>query len=276
MTELWRLSGAGNDFLAVVPPGEPPTETLVRRWCRRGVSLGADGVLHLEPGDPVSLRYWNADGTPADLCLNGTRCAAQLLFHLGWREESAEIRTGAGTLRARRAGPSEVALEVPILPERPRPVEIDLGDGAIRGWFLEVGVPHLVVPWEGDLTGCPVARLGPPLRSHPAVGPSGANVDFVHLVGRRDFEIRSYERGVESETLACGTGVLAAAAVGLHREELELPTTARTRGGFDLEISGETDGGAIRHWSLRGDARVLARIEVRDEAVDQPARPDTV
>lgn len=266
MSELWRLSGAGNDFLAVVPPAEPPEEAQVRRWCRRGISLGADGVLYLEPGDPIVLRYWNADGTAADLCLNGTRCAAQLAFHLGWNEDSVDLQTGAGTLRARGRGATEVALEVPTLPRRLQRVELDLPERPIRGWFLEVGVPHLVVSWDGDLDTCPVDRLGPPLRSHRTLGPPGANVDFVRFSGDRSLEIRSFERGVESETLACGTGVLAAVAVGLRRQRLRLPVTARTRGGFELEVSGELHDGRIRRWSLSGDARVLARLEVCENA----------
>ena len=280
MTELWRLSGAGNDFLAVVPPAAPPGEDLVRSWCRRGISLGADGVLFLEPGDPTRLYYWNADGSPADLCLNGARCAAQLAVQLGWAEDSLTLGTGAGELRAHRVSPSEVEVEIPIRPQNLRSVEVDLEaqleDRPIRGWLVEVGVPHLVIPWESDLAECPVSRLGPPLRSHPVLGPLGANVDFVRYPDEQTLEIRSYERGVEAETLACGTGVLAAAAVGIRTGRVELPVTAHTRGGFDLEVAGKIEEGSICGWSLGGDARVLAKLTVCEGAeLPETARPSS-
>lgn len=283
MIPFYRLSGAGNDFLALAEPEVEVTAAQVRAWCRRGVSLGADGLMVLRRrGEGVAMDYFNADGQPADLCLNGTRCAARLAFHLGWARGRVEIVTGVGPLEARSAGDQRVALEAPPLTELPRELTVELdGDSGpadgdlVEGWWVAVGVPHFVLPWRRDLATAPVAELGPRLRRHPACGPAGANVHFVRYPGPGRLEIRSYERGVEAETLACGTGVLAAVAVGLLIRRLELPVRALTRGGFELEVAGETGGGSRlpERWSLTGDARLLAEGRLTGEAADLPAPP---
>jgi len=273
LTEVFRLSGAGNDFLALVEPDAPPTAAQIRAWCRRGVSLGADGVFLLSrEAAPATVRmdYFNSDGGAADLCINGTRCAAQLAFQLGWSERQVRVRTGAGTLLARQLSAGEIELEVPPPDGPPRAVELVLASGPITtlgGWALQVGVPHAVIPWDADLADCPVAALGPPVRRH-AEFPEGANADFVRWPTPHEMEIRTFERGVEAETLACGTGVLAGVAVGVAEGHLTLPVKARTKGGFLLTVGGEVDpaSGLVRGWSLAGDARVLSCAETFDGA----------
>jgi diaminopimelate epimerase len=265
VVDFFKVSGSGNDFIALVEPAAAPTPDEIRAWCRRGVSLGADGLFVLRrSGEVAVMDYWNADGTAAGLCLNGTRCAARLAFHLAWAAEQIVIATGAGPLPCRLAGESRVAVEVPppTVPSALLSLEID-GDSH-AGWKVQVGVPHLVVPWPESLAAAPVEALGSRLRHHPALGPDGANVDFVRFPEPGSLEIRSYERGVEAETLACGTGVLAAAAVGLLLGCAELPLEAHTLGGFPLGVEGETapdpvtGGAAVRRWSLTGDARIIA------------------
>lgn len=276
MIPFYRLSGAGNDFLALAEPAAAVAPETIRAWCRRGLSLGADGLMVLSRRHgAVAMAYYNADGRPAELCLNGTRCAARLAFHLGWARQRVDILTAAGTLTADEAGPRRVALRVPPLGQPPRELTVDLDDGLVEGWWVEVGVPHAVLPWAEGLAAAPVAELGPRLRHHPACGPAGANVDFVRYPAPGRLEIRTYERGVEAETLACGTGVLAAVAVGLLIRRLELPVTALTRGGFELEVRGET-GGAGRlpaSWTLTGDARLLAEGRLTAEAELLPEPP---
>ncbi|HVS01805.1 MAG TPA: diaminopimelate epimerase [Thermoanaerobaculia bacterium] len=257
--EYWRVSGAGNDFLALVEPPAAPAAAAIRAWCRRGLSLGADGLFTLRPGEPVAMTYYNADGEPAELCLNATRCAAQLAFELGWAGDEVRLATGAGEVLARRLEGDEVELELPPPSEPVAPVRLDVDGSAVDAWRVRVGVPHLVVAWHQSLARCPVAELGPRLRAHPELGPEGANVDFVRYRDRGRIELRTWERGVEAETLACGTGVLAAALGGLATLQLDLPVTATTRGGFDLTVRGEAREGVVRRWTLAGDARLLAR-----------------
>lgn len=272
-----RVSGAGNDFLALAEPEGEPTAAEIRAWCRRGVSLGADGVFVLrrrEAGGAarrvVDMAYFNADGGAADLCLNGTRCAAQVAFHLGWADGEVEVATGAGPVAARRIDETAVAVELPRPEDGGEEVELVAGGRTVRGRFLVVGVPHLVIDWPAGLADAPLAELGPPLRRHPRF-PHGANVSFVHLPAADRLEIRTWERGVEAETLACGTGVLAAVAVGVAQGRLALPVTVLTAGGFAMTVAAAP--GDPGRWSLAGDARVLAAGRLLTAAAELPAPP---
>lgn len=279
---FFRLSGAGNDFLALVEPERVPGPSTIAAWCRRGVSLGADGLFVLRRAGEadaagqaaVTMDHYNPDGGLAELCVNGTRCAARLAFHLGWAEDEIEVRTGAGPVRAWAAGEDAIGLALGP-PPAAEETTVDLtaeeggerGGERIAGWRVAVGVPHFVVPWP-DLGRAPVARLGPPLRRHPDFGAAGTNVDFVRFGARGRLDIRTFERGVEAETLACGTGVLAAAAVGRATGALDFPAAARTAGGFEMTV-GE-DGG---RWTLAGDARILAAGEILPGAAARLAAP---
>jgi diaminopimelate epimerase len=269
MTAFFKVSGSGNDFVALAEPAVDPAPERIRAWCRRGISLGADGVFALRRGPgaaEVSMAYFNADGHPAELCLNGTRCAAQLAFHLGWADIGAvAVRTAAGTFRARRLDPRRVALELDAGAGMPAPRELTLDvDGTARqGFAVPVGVPHFLLLWPGDLDDAPVVEVGRQLRHHPVFQPAGTNVSFVHLEGRERLAIRTYERGVEDETLACGTGVVAAARLGLALGRLACPITALTRGGFELTVDRDA---ATQRFTLAGDARVVAAGELLEGA----------
>ncbi|HYX23636.1 MAG TPA: diaminopimelate epimerase [Thermoanaerobaculia bacterium] len=276
-TRFYKLSGSGNDFLALAEPWETPPPERIRAWCRRGVSLGADGlfILRRAPGGDsgATMDYFNADGLPADLCLNGTRCAAQLAFHLGWAEGSRgtlQLRTGAGSVAARRLDAERTAVELPAPAGPPQPLVVDAGGRSHAGWRILVGVPHFVLLWPDGLETAPVRELGRQLRHHPVFGAPGTNVDFVRFPARERMEIRTYERGVEDETLSCGTGVLAGAAVGLLLAQVRLPLRVATQGGFELLVDGDPEAGS---WSLAGDARVVAEGELLPGAGLSPPRP---
>lgn len=268
MAEHYQLSGAGNDFLALVEPGQPPSSAQIYAWCRRGVSIGADGLFTLERlSGGARMVYFNADGGRERLCLNGCRCAALLAFELGWAESKLELTTDAGTLHARRLGPYRIAVTLPPIVDEPRELELAVGERVFRGWSVCVGVPHFVLPWPESLARAPVAELGPALRSHPDLGTEGTNVDFVRYFPPSRLEIRSFERGVEAETLACGTGVVAAARAGLALGQLEPPISVLTTGGFELEV----ERLASDIFELAGDARILLRAELLPGAAISPA-----
>ncbi|HEX4499280.1 MAG TPA: diaminopimelate epimerase, partial [Thermoanaerobaculia bacterium] len=270
MGRFHQLSGSGNDFLALAEPSQVPDAGTIRAWCRRGVSIGADGlfVLRREEGG-AAMDYFNADGLPADLCLNGTRCAGQLAFHLGWAAERVSIRTPAGAFAVRRLDEARVAVEVAIPAEEPREMTVEIDGKPYVGYRLLVGVPHFVLLWPEDLGDAPVRELGRALRYHPVFAPAGTNVNFVRFPARDRMEIRTYERGVEDETLSCGTGVLASAAVGVARAGARLPLHVMTQGGFELEV-GELQA---EFWSLAGDARVVAAGEILAGAAASPSPP---
>jgi diaminopimelate epimerase len=269
----YRLSGGGNDFLALVEPPRTPDGEQIRAWCRRGVSLGADGLFTLRRGaEGVRMDYFNADGLAADLCLNGTRCAVRLAHHLGWATGRLAVDTGVGRIWGECAGGWSVRLELdpPAAAPVRRSVELDAEEW--NGWALSVGVPHFVVEWPESLGSAPVVEVGSRLRRHPAFGAAGTNVMFVRFHAPSRLEIRSYERGVEAETLACGTGVLASAAAALAEGRLQAPVSALTAGGFELVVDAALGADRrIEAWSLTGDARLLARLELEPGADDVPA-----
>lgn len=273
-TPFYRVSGSGNDFLALVEPATDPTPAQIAAWCRRGISEGADGLFVLRrAGGRVAMAYANADGFPAKLCINGTRCAARLAFELGWAEAETVIETGAGAIAARRTAPTEVGLELPPPAAPPQDLVLEVDGARHRGLFQTVGVPHLVLLWPQSLRDAPVHALGTRLRQHPDFGPGGTNVDFVRFPSPAAMEIRSFERGVEAETLACGTGVLAAAAVGVHLGVAGLPLDVLTGGGFHLRVTGEVAAARPVRWELAGDARIVARGELLADAAAHPGEP---
>lgn len=272
-TEFFKLSGAGNDFVALAEPDREPPPEQIAGWCRRGLSLGADGlfVLRRLPGagtvPRVAMTHYNADGGRAELCFNGARCAARLAFHLGWADNVVEVATEAGAFRA-EPGPSRgtIAIEALVPAEAPRPVRLEVSGAGLDAWRLVVGVPHLVVLSETPIGELDLPRLAPPLRSHATLGPAGANVDFVSFPEPGVLELRTWERGVEGETLACGSGILASARVGLMLEAATLPLDVRTRGGRALRLEGVAKDGEPVRWRLIGDARLVAEGSLTRES----------
>ncbi len=292
MSRFFKVSGGGNDFLALPEPDTRPSPSTIRAWCQRGHSLGADGIFLLQRAAPatdgvsvVTMEYVNADGSSGELCLNGTRCAARLAFHLRWAESEVEVRTGAGPIRAQAAAGGLIALTIPPLQTTLQQVSAAVtsagahGATEYQGWHLDVGVPHFVLLWPHDLETAPVHDLGQRLVHHPVFATAGANIDFVRYPRRDLIEIRSFERGVNAETLACGTGAIAAAAVGLHLDALDLPALdvsvdVHTRGGFPMRVAAATaDQRRVTRWSLTGDARLLATGTLLPEAADANERP---
>jgi len=267
MTDFYKVSGSGNDFLALVEPDEAPSPEAIRAWCQRGVSVGGDGLFVLRRLDAkVSMDYFNSDGYAADLCLNGTRCAAQLAFHLGWAENLLTLETGAGAVSARRCDENRVTVAL-AAPGRAEALTVEAGGIRCAGYRLQVGVPHFVLPWPDNLDRAPVASLGKEIR-HLPLFEGGTNVNFVRFPDEHRMEIRTYERGVEAETLSCGSGILAGAAVGLLLGKLVLPVRVLVQGGFELEVGSE---GAS--WLLSGDARVVARGTLLTGAAANPSPP---
>ena len=270
MKHFFRLSGGGNDFLALAEPATEPEPEEIRALCHRGLSAGADGLFTLERrSGSFRMRHFNADGYSAELCLNGTRCAVRLAAHLGWGHEIFDVDTDAGSIRGRVLDSGSVSLEL-RRPEKPRAQELEQDGRVYSGWQATVGVPHFVLPWYESLALAPVGDLGPLLRRHPHFGSAGANIDFVRFVDTHRLEIRTFERGVEAETLACGSGVMASTAAGLVAQALQLPVRAQTLGGFELEVG---PARADDLWSLTGDARLIAEGTLHSGSLDLPAPP---
>jgi len=260
---LLKVEGAGNDFLLGTGPwaerlaAEPG---LAARLCRRRRGIGADGVLALFPQDATTLRlvYRNADGSEAAFCANGTRCAARAGVELlGMPASGQTVLTGWGPVPATVDGES-VALRLPAPGELPRAVELLAAGRTWSGWLLDVGVPHLVLPVR-DLHTLDLTRLGPVLRAHPDLGPGGANVNFLEQRGAGAVAIRSFERGVEAETLSCGSGVVAAALCWMAETGVgRLGCATRSGDQLVVEALDVPPGCATR---LAGPARFIAKVD---------------
>ncbi|HSJ62781.1 MAG TPA: diaminopimelate epimerase [Gemmatimonadaceae bacterium] len=266
-----KMSGSGNDFIFFDVRGADPTPfadpSRIRALCARGVGVGADGVVLLESSAraPYAMRYFNADGSLASLCGNATLCAARLGAELGIIEPAQAMAgfrfgTGVGEIEARLVdGVPEIELATPAGLQVDLASQLGLAAGERRIGFVEIGVPHIVILVESADRAALDSR-GPELRRHAAF-PHGANVNFVSREGG-GWRYRTYERGVENETLACGTG--AAACALLLREWGEESSTAhfRTSSGSDLTVSLGT--GVDLPPRLRGSARIVYRGELAE------------
>jgi diaminopimelate epimerase len=244
---FWKMSGAGNDFVLVEGPVRSAA-ALARKVCDRRRGVGADGLLIVEEGP--SLRYLNSDGSEA-FCGNGSRCAAVWAAKRGWaRGAEFSFSTSAGELRARLTGKGRAAIAMPS----PRLLRQTFGvKAAGKTWpasHWDTGVPHAVVR-VANAEAVPVEAAGRALRFHRAFGKAGANVDFVQVT-KNGLTLRTYERGVEAETLACGTGVVAAAAAAQAFGWARLPVKVRARGGDTLRVFREDS----RTW-LEGPAEIV-------------------
>lgn len=258
-----KMSGAGNDFVVLGPEeGQALGRELVawtRRVCRRGVSVGADGVLLVEPAGPGRVRvlFLNPDGGEA-FCGNGSRCAARFAFLRGFAEERMLLQTCAGEVPAHVVGRS-VRLTL-TLPEDRGCVRLERDGERLEGRLLHAGVPHFVAFVEG-LSTAPLSSWGPWIRRHPRFEPEGTNVDFVEWRREGELGIRTWERGVEGETLACGSGALAAAAL-VHGEASEVRLVPAS--GIPLRVEfGLAQGRVV----LEGDARIVCEGFATDETV---------
>ena len=264
-----KMSGSGNDFVFFdVRAGDPHAVSdpdVIRRLCARGTGVGADGVVLIERSEhaPYAMRYFNADGTLASLCGNATLCAARLGIELGivsqaQAESGFRFHTGVGEVEARVVdGRPEIDLARPEGLREDVLGEIEGAPGELRAGYVEIGVPHLVILCE-DAETAPVMERGRALRSHSSF-PHGANVNFISRRGN-DWRYRTYERGVENETLACGTGAAACAVLlaqwGAGSSTVRLWTSSGNELLVTLPIGG------VSPPRLRGPVAIVFRGEI--------------
>ncbi|MBI4055836.1 MAG: diaminopimelate epimerase [Elusimicrobia bacterium] len=262
-----KLSGAGNDFILLeAPPGRRSfSPAQIRRLCDRQQGVGADGILWVRPENAgVRLRYWNADGSRASFCGNGARCAAFWAGVRSGKRTRARVRLlcDSGTVEAELLSQGRVRLALPPPRDWRLRKRVRVGGRSFLTHFVRIGVPHVVVEY-GDLERFPVAVWGRRLRKAVPFRPEGANVNFVRFEGGRRASLRTYERGVEGETLACGTGAAASAAVGFCLGKLRSPARCRVRSGQVLTVGAQRDGsGEIVGLWQEGPVQVVFRGEI--------------
>jgi diaminopimelate epimerase len=265
---FYKMTGSGNDFVVFASTDRSATglenHESIRSLSARGTGVGADGVVFVEregQGD-VRMRYYNSDGSEASLCGNASLCTARLAVDLGLAQGGGFVlHTAAGALKARiRDNLPEVDLE-PVREVRPDAKDLGLKPGERRLGYARVGVPHVVVE-IADIETADVAGRGPELRHHRTLS-DGANVNFVARRADGSFAYRTFERGVEGETLACGTGAVATAIMLSEWGESVSETVLWTRSSLPLTVTLKRDGDS---WlpSLRGEGRIVFEGDLRD------------
>jgi len=247
-----KMHGAGNDFVVIdhrtrsLPDSAAARTTLFTRLCDRRRGIGADGVLLLErdPSADFAMRYFNADGEAAEFCGNGARCLVRFALGLGLGDGSVvRFSTAVGEKRGRALPDGRISLEFGEVADGAA-ITLEAVGRSFAGRLLVTGVPHLVLP-VADLDAVPLMTLAPPLRRHAALGAAGANVDFVTVQSDGRVAMRTYERGVEGETLACGSGAIACARWAMLDAGCTTPVTVRTRGGDALEVQFARQGAGL-------------------------------
>jgi diaminopimelate epimerase len=276
-TLFYKMTGSGNDFVMLDGRATSPERwdpARIRAMCDRRNGVGADGLVILTPGTAGTVRmsYWNSDGSHGAMCGNAALCSSRLAVYLEMAPAGEFcLLTDAGMVRVisrAQADTAEINLSDIDLPREVPELRLVSGEQ----WMLlgAVGVPHLVVRVD-EVEGVDVLSRGRQLRSDPRLGPVGANVNFISRKGQSSpWLIRTFERGVEGETLACGTGTVAAALSLAGRGEGDLPLTFQSRGGLELVVRGRIESAQATDIWLSGQGRLLFRGVWEGMDADEP------
>jgi diaminopimelate epimerase len=268
--DFYKMSGSGNDFIIVDNRTGMVDETdltdFIVRVCRRKMSVGADGFILIEPSLKVDFkwRFFNSDGSTAEMCGNGARCAARFAYVNGIAGSELSFETDAGIIRARVKG-EQVKVNMPDPIHLRLDDKIELKNGFMTVSSVNTGVPHVVIIGE-QIEGLDVVALGREIRYHSSFAPAGTNVNFICRQDNGGIAIRTYERGVEDETLACGTGAIAGGIVAAGKLELKSPIQVRSRSGEYLSIYFKENSGRFYDIYLEGDARIIYTAKLRQDA----------
>ncbi|MCD6570237.1 MAG: diaminopimelate epimerase [Deltaproteobacteria bacterium] len=263
-----KMSGHGNDFIVIdnmernisMDWGE-----CARRWCRRRTGVGADGLLLIEQSDGAdfTLRIFNADGSEAEMCGNGARCAAAFAFDRKIASHQMRFRTVAGIIEASVDG-IDVSIKMTDPGQVREDIKLNIEGKDLSVCSINTGVPHTIL-FTDDIGHVPVEETGQKVRSHQEFEPEGTNVDFVEIIGPRKIRIRTYERGVEAETLACGTGAVASAIVCSKCKDIGSPPIDVVMPGGILIVDFQRQGDRFRDVWLKGKVDWVYRGEIIEE-----------
>jgi len=254
-----KAVASGNDFVVIESGHKSEVrsqKSLARKICDRKYGVGADGLLILEKSKiaDVKMRIFNSDGSEAEMCGNGARCAA--LYTGG---NTARLETKAGIIQARlNADNVRIKLTDPLNIKLDIPIKVNKRNLKVN--FIDTGVPHAVIFVEG-IKEVGVNEIGRVIRNHHKFVPRGTNVDFVEVLGRNLIEIRTYERGVEDETLACGTGTVASAIIFALKADIADKINVRTKSREILKVYFERINDKFADVWLEGKARIICKGE---------------
>ncbi len=270
LIKFWKMSGSGNDFIIIdnrnLSLDVGRLSTFARQVCRRQLSVGADGLLVIEPSLVADFKwqFFNSDGSVAEMCGNASRCVARFAFENGIAGRTLSFETLAGVItaevhgdvvKARLTNPSALAQNVKIF----------LAGGECDVDCIDTGVPHAVC-FVASAEACDVVEQGREIRKHETFEPRGTNANFAAVMNRNQMRVRTYERGVEDETLACGTGVVAAVLAAAGRHFVDSPVDVTVQSGEILRVYFSREGGAFREIYLEGKVKMVYQGLLFEEA----------
>ncbi len=270
MIEFFKMSGSGNDFILIDNRDQSlavgNVVDFVTAVCKRRVSVGADGLILIETSDKVDFRwrFFNADGSEVDMCGNGGRCAARYAYLKGIAKSTMSFETLAGIIDAEVDG-DVVKLRLTDSHSLALDYPIDVDGRSFVVSSINTGVPHVVHLAE-NIESMDIVSIGRNIRYHERYRPAGTNANFAKIIDGRTLAVRTYERGVEDETLACGTGAVASALVSASLGFVESPVSVQVKSGETLKIHFSKTGGRYEKIYLEGKVKVVYQGALWEEA----------
>lgn len=264
------MSGSGNDFIIIDNRdriiNEEGLPDFVAKVCCRKMSVGADGFILVQDSDSVDFkwRFFNSDGSQPEMCGNGARCAARFAYLNKIAGPKMSFETIAGIVSA-EVKKDRVKIKMMDPADLKTDYILELKNGPLSLSSVNTGVPHVVVVTD-SLDDVEVVKLGSEIRFHERYAPSGTNVNFIRLQKDGMVAIRTYERGVEDETLACGTGAVAGALVTAKKSKIKSPVNMRTKSGQNLYVYYKAKKDIFYDVYLEGDARIIYTGELHEDA----------
>ncbi|MCK4278055.1 MAG: diaminopimelate epimerase [Desulfurellaceae bacterium] len=262
--EFWKMNGSGNDFIIIDNRSKMVEKTIdvslkqfIVNICRRRLSIGANGIILVENDDALDFawRFFNNDGSEVEMCGNGSRCVARFAYEKGIAKDKMCFRTQAGPIHAWIVDKNRVKVEL-TKPSSFKKIDIN----GREGYFINTGVPHVVYLVE-NVENIDIMKIGRETR-YSKMFKQGTNVNFMKIIGEKSIIIRTYERGVEGETLACGTGSVASVLIGGALGMLKTPVLVKTRGGEELTVYFQ----GMEKVMLEGKTNSVYRGVMSDEA----------
>lgn len=266
--EFWKMNGAGNDFILIDNRDRKIrlTPSQIVKLCHRQKGIGADGVILLIPCNSGKAEwaweFYNSDGSCAEMCGNGARCFAKFIQKLIGVKDKVTFETGAGVITARFMN-ENVQVNMTQPKDLQLNINLPLKDGARTVHFINTGVPHTVL-FIDNLEKVDVKSLGSEIRFHKQFAPKGTNVNFARVKGDSSIQIRTYERGVENETLACGTGITASALISSILFGFNPPIKVLVQSGDTLEVNFDRNSNEFKNVVLTGPAEFVfnGKVEI--------------
>ncbi len=269
---FFKMNGSGNDFIIINNREKIVEENIdlfirdfVVKVCKRGLSIGADGLILIEKDNECSFRwkFFNNDGNEVEMCGNGSRCAARFAYLNNIAPLNMNFRTLAGIINAQITGLNTVKVQLTMPKDYQESIKLDGID--MEASFINTGVPH-VVYFVDNVEETDVKNIGAKTRYHEYFEPDGTNANFAEIIDQENIKMRTYERGVEDETLACGTGATAVAIIAILKGKVSSPVNIHTKSKKILTIYVDIEENEIKRVFLEGDATLTYIGTMTEEA----------